>query len=393
MNILVTGNGFDLSLGLKTKYEDYLKFARYFSLSWIGSEKEIIPSKLQYNIESNMKKIFANNANIRDMYLLSEGIDDFLQTLNVIKGSPQQSTIITDFYSCIRSNGWFVYFWELFENNRILGKNWIDLEEEIKNVIEKITEISGNSDENGTLSYYINDKIMKSSSDLCISHELASRLKDDFQRFVLAFDIYLSIFVDAPEWVKTFNASKVLIIKEQLPKIDNVMTFNYMNNYDVLFSQSRPMDNICYVHGQLHYKKHLNEVYGQNDSYIEKYKNNLPLVLGFYVNEVKGYDFLEYQKFFQRTHNGVSSKYISWFGTEENINVFIVGHSLATSDKEVLEKIFMHCKSDRMHIDIFYHNDETHERLEKKLVEIIGVGTFIFCTRIKNNIRFLKQNW
>ena len=75
-----------------------------------------------------------------------------------------------------------------------------------------------------------------------------------------------------------------------------------MNNYDVLFSQSRPMDNICYVHGQLHYKKHLNEVSGQNESYIEKYKNNLPLVLGFYVNEVKGYDFLEYQKFFQRTH-------------------------------------------------------------------------------------------
>ena len=105
------------------------------------------------------------------------------------------------------------------------------------------------------------------------------------------------------------------------------------------------------------------------------------------------YDFLEYQKFFQRTHSGVSSKYISWFETEENINVFIVGHSLATSDKEVLEQIFMHCKSDRMHIDIFYHNDETHERLEKKLVEIIGVETFIFCTHIKNNIRFLKQNW
>ena len=41
-----------------------------------------------------MKKIFANNAKIRDMYLSSEGIDDFLQTLNVIKGSPQQSTIL-----------------------------------------------------------------------------------------------------------------------------------------------------------------------------------------------------------------------------------------------------------------------------------------------------------
>ena len=87
MNILVTGNGFDLSLGLKTKYEDYLKFARYFSLSWIDPEKEIIPSTLQCNIESNMKKFFANNAKIRDMYLLSEGIDDFLQTLNVINAN------------------------------------------------------------------------------------------------------------------------------------------------------------------------------------------------------------------------------------------------------------------------------------------------------------------
>ena len=393
MNILVTGNGLDLSLGLKTKYEDYLKFAKYFSLSGIDPEKENIPSTLQYNIESKMKKIFASNEAIKAMYLSSDGINGFLQTLNIIKDSPQQSTILTDFYSCIGSNGWFYYFWVLFENNRILGKNWIDLEEEIKKVIEKITEISGNSDENGTLPYYINDKIMKSSSGVCISHELASRLKDDFQRFVLAFDIYLSIFVDAPEWVKSFNASKSCIIKKQLPDIDYVMTFNYMNNFDVLFSKNRPTDNMCYVHGQLRYKTHLKEVSGQNDSYIEKYKNNLPLVLGFYVDKVKGYDFLEYQKFFQRTHSGVSSKYISWFETEENINVFIVGHSLATSDKEILEQIFMHCKSGRVHIYIFYHNDETHERLEKKLVEIIGVETFIFCTSIKNNIRFLKQNW
>lgn len=386
MNILVTGNGFDLSLGLKTKYEDYLKFARYFSLSGVASDKEIIPSALQCNIESNMKKFFANNEAIKEMYLSSEGIDDFLQTLNVIKDSPQKSTILKDFYGCIRRNLWFDYFWKLFENNRMQGKNWIDLENEIKNVIERVDGVRANR---GTEQYEgcsIENNIINPEKNVVISKKFDDMLWIDFQKFVLAFDIYLSIFVYNPDLVKAANRGNKVIISEQMPNIDHVMTFNYMDNYDILFPDIKP-DNVCYLHGQLKYKTSIENGVVQDSS---------PLVLGFYANEGVSREgkLLRYQKIIQRTHNYLSSKYVSWFNATEKKNIFIVGHSLDMLDKDILlHSVFSDSRMHTMYIQIFYHEEEVKWKLESNLISLIGVEAFQLATYISKNIRFVKQNW
>ena len=90
-------------------------------------------------------------------------------------------------------------------------------------------------------------------------------------------------------------------------------------------------------------------------------------------------DYIYFQKYFQRIQKRTGNYYKSWI-TEPNareksledvpINVFIMGHSLADSDKGILKEIFMNdfvCK-----ITIFYHSQLAYEQQVINLVSMFG---------------------
>ena len=90
-------------------------------------------------------------------------------------------------------------------------------------------------------------------------------------------------------------------------------------------------------------------------------------------------DYIYFQKYFQRIQKRTGNYYKSWI-TEPNareksledvpINVFIMGHSLADSDKGILKEIFMNdfvCK-----ITIFYHSQWAYEQQVINLVSMFG---------------------
>ena len=87
MNILVIGNGFDLAHGLKTKYEDFLKFTQTY---------------LEYD----------------EAYRKKPEIKEELEGL-------------------IKDNLWLEYFYSIYESRKQEGKDgWIDFESEISQVIQ-----------------------------------------------------------------------------------------------------------------------------------------------------------------------------------------------------------------------------------------------------------------
>lgn len=90
-------------------------------------------------------------------------------------------------------------------------------------------------------------------------------------------------------------------------------------------------------------------------------------------------DYIYFQKYFQRIQKRTGNYYKSWI-TEPNareksledvpINVFIMGHSLADSDKGILKEIFM---NDFVYkITIFYHSQMAYEQQVINLVSMFG---------------------
>lgn len=388
MNILVTGNGFDLSLGLKTKYTDYLKFIRYFLCLHIAGNESFNTCVTEDVVEKKFQREFfaTKDEPKREIYLSPNNINDFKLSIAVINRAPKKKIIINDFYNCIKENLWVKYFLNLFEEKQIKGESWVDLENEIKNVIERVDGVRANRGTEQYERYSIENDIIKQEKNVVISKKFDDMLWIDFQKFVLAFDIYLSIFVYNPDLVKAANSGNKVIISEQMPNIDHVMTFNYMDNYDILFPNIKP-ENVCYLHGQLKYKTSVENGVVQDSS---------PLVLGFYANEGVSREgkLLRYQKIIQRTHNYLSSKYVSWFNATEKKNVFIVGHSLDMLDKDILlNSVFSASRIHTMFIQIFYHEEEVRWQLESNLINLIGVEAFQSTTYISKNIRFVKQNW
>lgn len=399
MNILVVGNGFDLAHGLPTKYTDFLNFLKVI--------KQIIKTDFNENIDI----IDWRNINTEVRNIIENNIKNHIDSQKVL-----WSELLND-------NIWIGYF---LQCNMYQKENWIDFENEISDVIQKIdndmkkrrqtvesmikrlpieymhrtlindeAELEQKRDEEAELEimkleaeqgeklkmYEHSDYIynykrnhpIENTKESITYKQLIIRLEDDLNRLIKALEIYMVEYIEKID-------CKILSPDIEAESFDAVISFNYTDTYTRLYHQNGiPCD---YIHG-----KAINNATALN---------NMVLGIAEYLpDDTKNIDinFVMFKKFYQRIFKGNGSNYKLWIEEikenarqineklktlypvqipigkyTEKHHIFIFGHSLDLTDGDILSELIL---NDNVDTTIYYHKDSDDEYGRKDLAEKI----------------------
>lgn len=336
-NLLIVGNGFDLEHGLKTHYTDFFDTIN----NRVSSQNEIILNNHKYLIEDN--------------HLL-------------------------------------LYLLEEYKQNKLQGNNWIDIETELKKIITLIEEIRTNNFIDN-MNYYTEE------NEYTIIHKIQYKSSYYFKNYLFPFTIgttginfYRYVKEKYDTSIKNLeknlneltNMLRDYLLEQDISDIDykitHVLSFNYTDTFRKLYSKL-DNDKIDFIHGSLNKN---NLVLGINETLTEDTENKI-------------IDTVYFKKYFQRIYKKTDYQYVSWLDSTDSENyadfdtVYIHGHSLDESDKEILKKIINSVlKKDTSTVKIFYY-DEKHYRQEvTNLIKVLGKDVFQKYY-FQNRIIFIKQ--
>ena len=368
MNMLIIGNGFDLAHERPTRYSDFLRFLDYILLAkdYQGDKPQLEAS---LNIECQTVK----------QYILSSF--DTRKSPGT-KATWNKNLAVQEIYERLDKNVWYEYFIAIWKNDKIKGKNWIDFEQEIlevinffdhkiKNVNDAISRLQGNS-ANEKITHFWTlfcTKINQESIQRCMWSDFIDKTYQDLQDLVRCLEIYLD---DCVEKMPIFCYSPDI----QELTIDSVLSFNYTA---IPISIYPSLTNTHHIHGRTNRDRPAAE-------------NNM--VLG--VNEYwEGKDkdihtsFNLYKKFVQRIIKETGINYKStlremtleyedserrqaktnlhvWFPTN---NVYIFGHSLDITDGDVLKEVI---RTPGVITTVFYRNKQQQADQIANLSKVLG---------------------
>lgn len=336
-NLLIIGNGFDLEHDLKTHYTDFF-------------------DTINNNVSSKNEIILNNNK-----YL-------------------------------IKDNNLLLYLIKEYKQNKLQGNNWIDIETELKKIISLIEEINVNKFIDN-MNYYIGgneytiiDKIQSKSSYYFKNCLFPFIIGNNYYKYInehynISIKILEKDLNELTNMLRDYlleqdisNLTKTKDISDIDYKITHVLSFNYTDTFRKLYSKL-DNDKIDFIHGSLNKN---NLVLGINETLTEDTANKIV-------------DTVYFKKYFQRIYKKTDYKYIDWLDHVNFDTVYIHGHSLDESDKEILEKIINSVlKKDTSTVKIFYY-DEKHYRQEvTNLIKVLGKDVFQKYY-FQNRIIFIKQ--
>lgn len=331
--LVITGNGFDLSHGLKTSYSNFLlDYFKTIVEAFLNYDKEFeddfftLKYKNAYRYSTSSEELTVENFKEIDKYL-KKFIDD--------------GFCIVEFNSTLIQN--------LYDNVNTL--NWVDIEMEYFNILSSFRK-----------SKYNDDAIKKLNSDFEL---LKQKLRDyliklRIEELNFRNSTYSSLFTE--------DIKKEEIVLKELeenisPGTIHFLNFNYTStiyNYcENLNTYSKDViTELNFIHGELGDKEN-------------------PLIFGF--GDELNVDYLE----FENLRNNELFTHIKSFKYSQTSNyhnlvrfiesrdfqVYIIGHSCGLSDRTMLNYIFEHdnCKS----IKIFYHQkNETEDDYTEKTYNI-----------------------
>lgn len=387
-DILVIGNGFNLAHDLPTSYSDFLRFLRCIKITstWNKSKNDFLAQ-------------YVDNENFNDF------VEDFIKIAfdsrikNPSKNYSNSNSFVQEIYDILGNNIWYAYLLYIYDSGKMNGVNWIDFESEISYVIEKIDK----EQQNIFLPFHItiseNDEKMTNFSNLA-SHLLHKYIETknkpdnyketyydfieksylDLRQLVRCLEIYLAECVEKIPITKISPDINVIDVQA-------VLNFNYTHIYANNYL-SNPNTNIHYLHGEVG-KPENNMVLGI-DEYHNEYDRNI------YTN------YNIYKKFTQRILNETGFLYRDWLKfnddsyqkfkstmKDNHINLYIFGHSLDITDKDVLKDLI--CRS-YTRTTIFYHNKQQQTQQIANLVKMLGQNTFIdMINDVPQKISFVQQ--
>lgn len=369
MAILVIGNGFDLAHSLPTAYPTFLDFVKMFKSD---GKAKVFDDEVHSELTKFIKQIRAGS----------------------------RKTEIEAVEALNRRNVLLDYFLEVYDERCKNGKyGWIDFESEILTIVQLLhqaidEEHSKVKDvrEPYELSRALCEKMFTllyvwNNKDTVVPTEfypgdfsrLSEEIYADLNQITRLFEIYITNFVE--KWSVSVRIPEIWKLKN----IDKIISFNYTNTYQRLYSKGK--EQYCYIHGK-----------ADEDSNL--ISCNLVLGINEYQDTVErdiDNRFIWFKKFYQRIFKETDSNYIDWLdhhkwqysqkGMGSPLDIYFYGHSLNETDKDVLYKLIMH---EHARIHIFYHRKDIMATQISNLVKIISEENLIKMTRgEKRKIEFL----
>ena len=369
--ILILGNGFDIAMGRKTKYTDFIEFEKQL---FSNSDEKLLEFLKAKNISIEKYK---NNLYLRF-------INGNEETLG--KNWSNIELMISQLADAI------MYF---KENSSLLYSN--QLNRPLKSIIEK-HKIDWRMSANYSSKLYIAYTFLSLFDEKgwsFLEREVAlDELNNEFIRqldlLIELLEIYLSY--------RDFLDFEVRNIKSKLTALDAIrylshayiLNFNYTNTSEYLFGTFDTLTH--FIHGRID----LERTFGRINTMVFGIEDK--------ENDVNS-DLIPYQKYYQRVVKETGNKFEEFFRQtlqfpdndfESYItskNIIIYGHSVDPLDKEIFQKCFSLAENGEYpYRFIFTYVDEPAKRsIIKNLAIILGKEKLIELTG-KQKIVFIKSD-
>lgn len=356
--ILIIGNGFDLAHGLPTAYKDFMRFCRVVPTILLDKKGTSISDAMENaDIHSKIKAVIEKELN-----------DD----TGILKN--KTIPMVQELKGCIQENIWYKYFEKI--EGKMQGDNWIDFESEITKVIEYLDRKIDKLETKYKQSDFINNNDLHAKNrkffviifpgrlSRLSGGEIRERCFNDLEKLIRALEIYLSVFVEK------IDCDKLNIISEIQP--DYVISFNYTDTYKKVYGIKEKKPEIFYIHGQC-------------DAGNPMKENNMVLGIDEYW-EGKDKDihtnFSVFKKFVQRirkkTGTGIyttldSIEYSPILLNNES-TVYVFGHSLDKTDKDILSQILGH---EDARVKVYCKDKGSEGELIAKMIQLIGQDNLV----------------
>ena len=372
--ILILGNGFDIAMGRKTKYTDFIEFEKQL---FSNPDEELLEFLKYKNIRIEEYK---DNLYLKFIHENKDRLGENWSNLEIM---------ISQLADAIK------YF---KENNEVLfkvattGRDWL-LEEDLlqeKNYRSKLYIA------NMFFSLF-HEKGWSSLEREVSLDKLNNEFIKQLDFLIELLEIYLS-YLDSQDF-KDSNFQVKPTALDGIPNLKNsyVLNFNYTNTSGHLFGT--PEENTHFIHGQINLGRPINQintmVFGVEDKEDD-------------VNS----DLIPYQKYYQRVVKETGNQFEIFFNTnyftvKRNIpgigtntnkykvskNIIIFGHSVDPLDKEIFQKCFELAENGKyIYRFIFTYFDEPAKRsIIKNLAIILGKEKLVELTG-KRNVVFIKSD-
>ncbi|KXT98436.1 hypothetical protein SORDD30_01113 [Streptococcus oralis] len=374
--ILILGNGFDIAMGRKTKYEEFIDFEKQL---FSNPDEELLEFLKVKNIRIEK---YRNNLYLK---FINENRDKLGENWSNLE------TMISQLADAI------VYF---KENSSLLYSNQFN--RPLASIIKQ-HKLDWRRGVNYSSKLYIADTFLTLFDEKgwsSLEREVAlDELNNEFIRqldvLIELLEIYLSYLDYLDFEIQVIEANPTAL--DAISDLSNsyVLNFNYTNTPGHLFGTSDK--NSHFIHGRIDLEKTFNRintmVFG-----IEDKENN--------INS----DLIPYQKYYQRVVKETGSKFEDFFsttnlteyqipesdycitqGTSKNIVVF--GHSVDPLDKEIFQKCFELAKNGKYDYRFIftYYDEDSKRSIIKNLAIILGKEKLIELTG-KRNVVFVNSD-
>ena len=116
---------------------------------------------------------------------------------------------------------------------------------------------------------------------------------------------------------------------------------------------------------------------------------NMVFGIGDSINEDDdNYEFIEFQKYYQRIIYKTGNDYAKWLDNDEIMNIFIFGHSVNEVDGDIIKRLIARKHTN---IYIYYYDQQALNSIVANLTRILGKDMIIDYTN-KNKIVFLVND-
>lgn len=367
MNLVLLGNGFDLSLGLPTSYIDFLDTMDFI----LESDPDNYQTVADIWRSKQLQKCNKNIANAYDRYRA------------IYESVPFPKGFIAAIKSTLEKNIWYRYLTGSF--NKDVG--WIDFEQEIQTVIDSfdfiLTSFGGRSsiDTTGVFqkdlyivlsfnflmksreekysifegSYSVREEFtieqpLGSGHRVIGKEKIISYLFNELRSVMSLLQRYLNVFIDAP-FAKAVDAN-LIDAHKLFGYAERVITLNYTHSFEYLY----PSIDVIHLHGEVGKEIILGIPSDECDT--EEFLNT---------------DFIMFKKYFQRLIHGTDGEYLSFLQKTKSlskkikkVSLTVMGHSLDVSDRDIIVELFDASDS----ITILYHSQSALETYVRNLVRI-----------------------